>query len=237
MDAQERRDFPPPDKKATLWRYLETYKFEDLLNTGTLYLSQVAKLAKGEPNEGRMNRLQEEALFRELKHDRNQLENFRAHHDRIRQRSWVTCFSLGEFDVAHMWTKFCKQQPNEGIAIKTTYGKLQMSLAKACVSRTQYPYCARVRYEQPDHLQWKHGYLLFQKVPEFSDECEVRACVLQLEEERPTEFLRIPVNLSQLIHRIYVHPKASDSYMRRVFDSVAKHLPKNQWRVRWSSLR
>jgi len=46
MKQEELRHFPQPDPKAVLWRYLETYKFQDLLETGTLYLCQVSKLQK-----------------------------------------------------------------------------------------------------------------------------------------------------------------------------------------------
>ena len=124
LDAEQRRLFPPPNRKATLWRYLETYKFEDLLESETLFICQVAKLAKDEANEGRMNQLQEQALLKYLSNDQTQLENFRAFHEHVRQCSWVTCFSLGDFDEAHMWKTFCKQPPNEGVAIRTNYDRL-----------------------------------------------------------------------------------------------------------------
>jgi hypothetical protein len=237
MDADQRRHFPPPNRKTTLWRYLETYKFEDLLNTQTLFLSQVAKLAADEPNEGRMNQLQEEALSRELSHDQNKLEEFRAFHLHVRQCSWVTCFSIGEFDAAHMWERFCRQTPNEGVAIKTSYEKLQMSIAHCCTSPALKPFCAKVRYEESAYMPWKHGYLLFQKAPEFSDEREVRVCMLLLENNYPADFLRVPVSLPHLVQRIYVHPKASDSYKQHVCELARKHLPRNQWLVRWSCLR
>ncbi len=230
FDAQERRDFPAPNQEATLWKYLDTYKFESLLERRSLYLRQVAKLAVDEPNEGRMNQLQEEALVKRFGHSQNDLGNFRTFHAHVRQCSWVTCFSLGDFDEIHMWEGYCRAVPNEGVAIKTTYKNLLLSFTDLEL----WPFSAMVRYKQLDYMPWKHGYLLFQKVPDYSDEREVRACVLSLEEKYPKECLHAPVLLPRLIQKIYVHPKASEVYMRKVSDLANQHLPKNAWRIRWS---
>jgi hypothetical protein len=231
--AQERRDFPPPSQKATLWKYLDTYKFESLLENRSLYLRQVVRLAEDEPNEGRMNQLQEEALLERFGHSQNDLENVRAFHAHVRQCSWVTCFSLGDFDEIHMWRGYCKAVPNEGVAIKTTYKSLMWSFTDPELC----PYCAMVRYKQLADMPWKHGYLLFQKTPEFSDEREVRACMLLLEQKNPQECLYAPVLLPRLIQKIYVHPKASSAYMKKICDLATQHLPKNAWRVCWSRFR
>src|SRR5476651_1832200 len=109
--AIDRNQFPKPNKKATLWRYLETYKFESLLKNNALYLRQVAKLAEDEPNEGQMYKIQEESLLKYISNDLAQLKNFQAFHEHVRKNSWATCFSLGEFDEIHMWKKFCKASP------------------------------------------------------------------------------------------------------------------------------
>lgn len=207
------------------------------MKTEALFLCQVAKLAGDEPNEGRMNQFQEVELARQFGHDQNQLDNFRAFHEFVRQRSWVTCFSLADFDEAHMWEKFCKGAPNEGVAIKTNYKNLRLSMEGRLTSPYLPPFCAMVRYDKSAYMPWKQGYLLFQKIPMFSNEREVRACVLCPEEEKPVEFLRAPVHLPRLIHKIYVHPRASESYMRHVCDLAARHLPKNQRRVCWSRFR
>lgn len=229
MSAGERRFFRPPYRKATLWRYLETYKFENLLNSGTLYLRQVAKLAEEEQNEGRMNQIQEKALLEYLSNDQTELNNFRAFHEHVRQNSWVTCFSLGEFDEAHMWERFCKHPPNEGVAIRTNYERLASNIDRCSNSR-----CAMVRYLESGYMPYKTDYLLFQKIPTFSVEREVRVCVLNLEEEHPNDYLQLPVNLASLIQRVYVHPNASEENRQKVYALVLKRLPKNKHLVRWS---
>src|SRR5687768_5742974 len=91
----EIRDFPQPDRDAFVWKYLDTYKFEYLLKQNALYLCQIAELARLEPNEGIMNRFQEAALHKEFASDPKQIEIHLRFYEELRQRAWVTCFSLG----------------------------------------------------------------------------------------------------------------------------------------------
>lgn len=236
----ELRDFPQPPDQATLWRYLETYKFKDLLESKTLYLCQVSKLEKIDANEGVMNQLQLESLRRYLHEDETQIHNFTSFHERTRQRTWVTCFALGQFEEPHMWERFSKPGLNEGVAIRTTYQKLKIAVAEFPTANETY--LAKVRYEETEYMPWKIGYLLYQKLPRFSDEREVRVCVcnreLELDAQKCSkEFYRLPVNLTRLVQQICVHPNASEAYFREIQQLVAKHLPKRQGRIRWSKLR
>lgn len=240
MQKDELRHFRQPDDQATLWRYLETYKLKDLLESRTLYLCQVSRLEKIDPNEGLMNQLQLETLRRYSHEDEAQLHNFVSFHECTRQRAWVTCFSLGIHEEAYMWERFSKSDLSEGVAIRTTYQKLKLAVNE--FPEASETYMAKVRYEETEYMPCKIGYLLYQKLPRFSDEREVRICVCNLDleladQECSKEFFRLPVNLSRLVQQIYVHPKASASYFREIQKLVAKHLPKRQGRVQWSKLR
>ncbi|MBI4325797.1 MAG: hypothetical protein HY674_11105 [Chloroflexi bacterium] len=242
MDEAERRNFPEPEPGSTIWRYLETYKFEDLLKTETLYLRQVSKLAEDEPNEGIMNQFQRDAMRKHFANDPKQFAECLHLYDHLRQRAWVTCFSLGDFDESHMWKKFCKKPENEGVVVKTTYRRLKGGVGEVVSLARRYPYMAKVRYEESDYLAWKLGYLLYQKLPQFSDECEVRICAFSPEEQfaQPTcviDHARLRVQLMLLVQQVYVHPKATDAYFKKIRDLTAKHLPERQGRVRWSVLR
>ena len=179
-----------------------------------------------------MNKIQEESLLDYLSNDLAQLKNFQAFHEHIRKCSWVTCFSLGEFDEIHMWEKFCKASPNEGIAIRTNYAQLVSSLDAAPNLR-----CAMVRYAQSAYMPWKHDYLLYQKVPQFLDEREVRLCVLDLEKQNPNESFLLRVNLARLIQRIFIHPHASEGYLQKVRELAYEYLPRNRHLIHWSRHR
>jgi hypothetical protein len=236
MYAEHRRQFPPPRPSATLWKYLDHYKFEHLLSSKDLFLCQVERLGIAEPNEGRMNELQEEALLKHCEDDHEQLENFRAFHTRIRQHSWVTCFSLGDFDDSYMWENYCRKSPNEGVAIETSGKMLRQCIAALTLPPHAQVSIAMVRYKDSHYMPWNMEYLLFQKRSAFIREHEVRLCVMSFEEE-PKKSLPLRVDLSKLIRRIHIHPNASEEYRVRVDALVAKHLPSSfQRRVRFSRL-
>jgi hypothetical protein len=74
LRQQELHDFPQPEPRQTIWRYLETYKFKDLLETETLYLCQVSRLQHVDPNEGLMNRFQLEAMRAHFKDNEAQMQ-------------------------------------------------------------------------------------------------------------------------------------------------------------------
>ena len=239
---EEIRDFPQPDPNAVIWKYLETRKFEYLLQEKALYLCQVAKLAREEPNEGVMNKFQETAMRKYFASTPEQFENCFHFYESMRQRAWVTCFSLGGVEKADMWREYCKQPPNEGVAIRTTYRRLRNSLGQLVSLANPYPSIAQVRYSESEDLVWKLGYLLYQKLPKFSDECEVRVCAFSPQQqfaERTCmiESVPLPVRLMSLVRHIYVHPRATGDYFDKICDLIAKHLPERQGRVCWSQLR
>jgi len=237
MLEEERRHFPIPPLSATVWKYYKAPCFEDLLQSGELYLSQVSRFP--DKAEARMNLFQLAAMEGMYKDNPEMLVELRAFHESIRQRSWVTCFSLADFEASHMWKRFCDD--SEGVAIRTTFQHLLLALPESGPLASEV-YPASVRYEQTPYMPGKIGYLLFQKLACYSDEGELRLCVCRPEEQFyadkcTIESIRLPVNLRRLIHRIYVHPAAPDSYFQRVRSLTAKHLPDREKRVRWSTLR
>jgi hypothetical protein len=237
MLEEERRHFPIPPSPATVWKYYKAPFFEDLLQSGELFLCQVSRFT--DKAEARMNDFQLAAMEGMYKDNPEMLVALRAFHESIRQRAWVTCFSLADFEAAHMWKRFCDD--SEGVAIRTTFQHLKLALPESGPLASE-AYPASVRYEQTPYMPWRIGYLLFQKLTCYSDERELRLCICRPEDQFHAdkcmiESIRLPVNLRRLIHRIYVHPAAPDSYFQRVRSLTAKHLPDREKRVRWSTLR
>lgn len=240
LQQEELRHFPQPGARETLWRYLEHYKFEDLVRTRSLYLCQVTRLQDIDPNEGLMNRHQLEAMRVRFKGDERQFGDLVYFHEHIRQRAWVTCFSLSESENAQMWEQFCGLDPTQGVVVRTTYDKLLRSLVGS--PEADHVYTAKIVYEETSYMPWKIGYLLYRKLPQFAGEREVRVCVCQpgrdLSAESCTKgFVRLPVSLPRLIQRVYVRNTAPESYFRTVQGLIGKYVPNRQARVQWSRLR
>jgi hypothetical protein len=237
MLEEERRHFPVPPSRATIWKYYQAPYFEDLLKSGELYLCQVSRFPDNA--EARMNDFQLAAMEGVFKDNPEMLGDLRAFHESIRQRSWVTCFSLADFEAAHMWRRFCGE--SEGVAIRTTFQNLLLALSESGPLASEV-YPASVRYGETPYMPTKIGYLLFQKLPCYSDERELRLCICRPEEQFHAnkctrESIPLRVNLRRLIHHIHVHPAAPDSYLQKVRSLAAKYLPDREKRVRWSILR
>ncbi len=242
MAEQELHHFPQPPLNSTVWKYLDTFKLEYLLKEQALYLRQVAALANDEPNEGVMNQFQHEAMRKNSAGNPKQFEELLHFTNSLRERAWVTCLSLGDFEEPRMWKEYCTKRENEGVAIKSTYRKLWESLGEVAGLAHPHPYIAQVRYREDAEVVPKLGYLIYQKLPRFIHEREVRVCAFSpeqkfLESPGAPNHVNLPVRLPQLIQQIRVHPKASDDYFRKIKSLTAKYLPKRQARVRWSLLR
>jgi hypothetical protein len=237
MLDQENRDFPLPSHSATVWKYYRPQHFQDLLDSATLYFCQVSRFT--DEAEARMNRFQSDSMERYLRDNPDTLSALKSFHERVRSRSWVTCPSVAHHEAAHMWPRFCG--PTEGVAIKTNLRSLQMALPQGGpLAGRVYP--SLVRYAETDYMPWKIGYLLFQKLPCYDDEQELRLCISRPEEQIAsancsTESVPVPIHMRHLIHEIRVHPQAPNSYFRKILSLIGKYLPDRQNRVRWSVLR
>lgn len=237
MQEEERRHFPCPPPSATIWKYYKPEFFKKLIESRALYLRQVCRFP--DDAEARMNAVQLASLEEAYGDNPDTVINLKSFHERIRQRSWVTCFSVTDFEAAHMWTRFCGK--SEGVAIKTSFQKLALALSTDTPLKNEI-YPALVRYVVSEYMPQKIGYLLFQKLPCFSDERELRLCICRPEEqfdmdECTRDHIDYPVHLLPMVNQIRVHPAASDGYFQEVRKLVAKHLPDRESRVRWSVLR
>jgi hypothetical protein len=121
-----------PKRGATLWRYMDFTKFLALLETQELHLTQLARF--DDPFEGHPPRMvieihrampfglseeQYEKLGQEIVDD---LKSFQSSRNSVA----ASCWHLNEVESAAMWSLYLRT--GEGIAVKTTFGRLVASL-------------------------------------------------------------------------------------------------------------
>ncbi len=223
---------PRPD--AVIWKYFRPEYFPNLLETGTLFLNQASRFK--DTMEGRMNERQRRSLTDESP---GVVGGVEALHDYVRQRTWVTCFNVSEQEDRDMYSEYCG--PEAGVAIRTTFARLESARQNHPSAREAFS--ALVTYRDDDYLRFKLGFLIFQKLPRFCHEQELRTCVL-LEGEQINssqcmrQFLRLPVLLNELIQQVYVHPQASAIYYEKICVLADRYLEQGGGRrlVRWSRL-
>lgn len=162
-------DPEPTDPRSSIWRYIELWKLQDLVQTGQLYLRRCDKLE--DEHEGLPPSEYERVLnlsrfdlndILERDHDIGSLAQFR-------QSFYVNCWYLHNEETATMWARYGKN----GVAIVSRYDLLKQVLHplpdKVMVGL--------IRYGTKHLTGWNVIRFVTTKREEYSPEQEVRAMI------------------------------------------------------------
>jgi hypothetical protein len=159
----------PENPKAPIWRYVDFWKFEDLVKTGQIYFRRSDKF--DDPNEGLPPSEYERVLnlnafdikdIRERDHHIGTLAQFR-------QSYYVNCWHLDMGETAKMWGKYGK----DGVAIISRYDLLKQVL-HALADKV---IIAPVSYGTNHLTRWNVIQFMTTKRTEYASEREVRAMI------------------------------------------------------------
>lgn len=221
-----------PIGRASIWRYMDFAKYVSMLESGTLWFTNAGHFEdKGEGmfREATLKMYWEESRAR-MEKDGVLDAGERAHEvmRRVTKRNrwnrdfmYINCWHRNDVESAAMWKQYLLNV-KEGIAIRSTVTRLKRSLAKS----RKGTFVAKVRYS--DRPMFVHNSLLPYAVKPmcFRFEQEVRAMYYDKfsEEDRVghVEGFAMPVDLGQLVHSIYVSPKA-EKWFCSVVESVSRH--------------
>lgn len=109
----------PDDLDVNVWRYMDFYKFESLLQQSALYLRRVDLLE--DEFEGTYPREQlasQDGWFKSIGHEKL-VEMERQNRGRVRKQIYVNCWCVGKIDLDLMWKAYIKKHP--GLAVKCKY--------------------------------------------------------------------------------------------------------------------
>jgi hypothetical protein len=133
----------------------------------------------------------------------------------------ISSWHINEYESFAMWQIFTKN--NEGLAIQSTIGRLKEALQPE--NRIE-QYIGNVNY-----IDYKKEYIPFDdaffpflfKRKSFQYEREVRIISdVSTKNISVNDGLKINVDLSQLIEKIYIHPKSENWYKKLVIELVSK---------------
>jgi hypothetical protein len=199
-----------------LWRYVELFKLEDMLLNSKLYLTRIDRFKdnlEGVSPEScleaiRLNNLDNGKL-------EEQIKLFSERTKRNRQNSFVCCWHVNDSLNPKMWDEYggCA---NESIAIETTVENL-----KNCFVDKWLPVVfEKIRYfDEPLYNQETHWFPSLFKTRPFEFENEYR-CAINIENQNNIEFVKARIRVSKLINKIYLHPKAEESFVKKVHHLV-----------------
>lgn len=205
----------PEDQDTIIWKYLDLSKFLDLLISRKLFMSRSDKFE--DQYEGTFS----EPTFEEIKKLSENNPEFLAYYKSHREKVVVSSWHINEYESFAMWQIFT--QNSEGLAIQSTISRLQKALE---VEKDIKQYIGEVNY-----IDYKKEYIPFDdlffpflfKRKSFQYEREVRIISdLSDQQTKINDGIKIDIDITQLIEKIYIHPKSENWYKRLVIEVVSK---------------
>ena len=204
-----------------LWRYIDFWKFESLVNNSMLYFTRIDQFEdnlEGVPPKFHKNVLKDRYETDEQLEKGIELFNERV--KLIRKSSFVTCFHINDEINFDMWNQYGGQNINESIAIETTTHRLK-NVHKAIISEViSY-------YNDGDYNQEMYWFPTLFKHVNYSDEREFRIGIYA-SNMFSHEGIQLPVNLKKVICKIHLHPDATPEFKNKVIDLLRKKRLKNK---------
>ncbi|MFV8270436.1 hypothetical protein ACNQGP_10960 [Flavobacterium sp. GT2N3] len=203
----------PKDPNTVVWKYLDLSKFLDLLMSEKLFMSRSDKFE--DQYEGTFS----EPTFEEIKKLSIDKPDFLNYYKTHREKVAISSWHINEYESFAMWQIFT--QNNEGLAIQSTIGRLQDSLASETYFKQ---YIGEVNYidYKKEHIPFDDMFFPFLfKRKSFQYEGEVRIITdIGESDVKINEGLKINININQLIEKIYIHPKSENWYKNLVIQLV-----------------
>ncbi len=203
----------PHDPDTIVWKYLDLSKFLAMLLSRKLFMSRSDKFE--DQYEGTFS----EPTFEEIKKLSIDKPDFLKYYKTHREKVAISSWHINEYESFAMWQIFT--QNSEGLAIQSTVKRLQNALVP---EKNYKQYIGEVNY-----IDYKKEYIPFDdmffpflfKRKSFQYEREVRIITDVGDNTiKLNEGLNINVDISQLIEKIYIHPKSENWYKNLVIQLV-----------------
>lgn len=226
----------PPNNMVKIWRYMDLAKFVSLIQSRSLYLARLDKLA--DSYEGTITSRTADGINEFFKQvgSTNTYETMSKLFQESRQSTFVSCWHVNEHESEAMWRLY--GAAGGGIAIQTTYSKLVKSI------EFQHDiYIGLVRYidYSTDIFPAVNGFSpAMHKRASFIHECEVRLVRYWGSVPEPDQapiHLTMPWDLETYAEKIYVDPNAPVYYFEAVQAVLKNMAPALENKLEWSQMK
>lgn len=229
-----RQDWPfenlHPDQ--ALGRYMDFWKFEDLMKTQELYFCRVDQYAKkDDPLEGALSPIgiygksASDMAFREAGVTQEAYAKKAEYQETAKACTFINCWHINRNESPRMWERYTTS--NDSVLVITNARRLAASMK-------QEVFGSSVKYVDLTTPRTEFGgrSLFFYKDMSFAFEQEFRLLVDlmmlggSIRRDHPDDFYRrVSVDISTLIWGIQLHPCATLETKEKVSQLVSKHLP------------
>ena len=195
-----------------LWRFINLQKFEDVIITKSIFYARLDmfkdKLEGISPFTSIKAILQDPEKTEEQKKETYELYKIRMENNR--RVGYASCWHINENINFDMWDEY-GESSHESIAIQTNLKNLEKIIKHTGLPVLNEP----VRYfDEPYFNQNAYWFPTLFKRSEYAHEKEFRSILFVHGFELPG--LKIKINPEEFISRIYVHPKASKEYFKKI---------------------
>lgn len=204
-----------------IWRYLDFWKFLNLLENKSLFFSNSENL--GDNYEGRiphfiLEKMLEEDKIKGSNHNDN-LNKFLE--KRIRKSTLISSWSYSERESFAMWKMYAKDKM--GVAIETDLE----SLKKSFNNTKRNIYIGEINYINEEKYSFNTSNLFYPfltKLDYYEFENELRCITLTHNDEEATSKL-VEVDLNVLIKKIHISPNSKPEFKKII------NLLKNEYKL------
>jgi len=188
-----------PKEDTKIWRYMDFWKFKDLLNRKCLFFTRIDDF--DDFFEGKSS------------------DELHSLFEIYKKRTYANCWHQNDYESNLMWQAYIKD--SVGIVIQSSFVGLCQCFKESKIEQ----YIGKVTYDNSD-LQPEENTLIpfFRKRKEFKSEKEIRTIVqiMDIKEKNPEKGIHINVNLAELIEKIYTSPNSSDVFFNEVKKVASK---------------
>lgn len=229
------------DDNTIIWRYFDSSKFKDLLETSEIFLCRADKLKESDPYEGifDLRSYLHLEVAKQIFMPPEITDLLKQGFLEIYKKIFINCWCINKEESYLMWRSYA----NEGFAIKTTIGKLKKSLLKN--ENLQNLVIDKIHYynlKELKDLEIKNQkgcndessknpfeLMFLRKLNFFQDEKELRIILSDFESQTVREEMRLKCNLSDLIEEIYISPLLKSKTVNQVDENIdIENLIKNE---------
>lgn len=195
-----------------IWRFINLFKFESLINSQSLYFARIDQFKdnlegissfssiKAILNDTQKNQIQKDEALK--------LYTIRMNNNR--KCCYACCWHINDNINFELWDEYGGGS-TEYIAIQTNFKKLNRNLEKTGMPVLNEPI---TYFEEPYFNQNSYWFPTLFKRLKYEYESELRSLLMIYGFEQIS--LSIPINLEDFISKIYVHPKASKVFFKKI---------------------
>ncbi len=211
------------DPNATIWKYMDIFKYLTILQREELFLQRVDKYQ--DKYDGFMPTFRNGDTLNGSPLNPEMIQGLNDAYNQTRQYAYANCWTLNEHESSLMWD--CYSNKLGGVAIKSTLQRLCDSVIDG-----RDIYVNPVKYDFPNIELGNIYFPLLSKRPQFNDEKEVRLFYTDLEGVKPNakknlvDHIYIKVNLDTLIESAFFHPATPDWMLETLTAVISKYKTK-----------